>query len=152
MIIPFDENYKFCFIEKDSTNIKSPHPVDNYYIKLNDLSINLYINFKWIDWGYIFLNETSTNLDLIMEEFPLDRLLKKSIGKVNIEKEERKILSIDDIEIKNYIDFEKIKNKYIEENILDKNDKIHMKLKINLREFIVLTNLLTPTFLRILKE
>jgi hypothetical protein len=87
-----------------------------------------------------------------MEEFPLDRLLKKSIGKVNIEKEERKILSIDDIEIKNYIDFEKIKNKYIEENILDKNDKIHMKLKINLREFIVLTNLLTPTFLRILKE
>jgi hypothetical protein len=42
-IIPLDETYEFVFVE-DGVNIQ--HPVSNYYMRLNDLSINLVINFK----------------------------------------------------------------------------------------------------------
>jgi hypothetical protein len=42
-IIPLDKTYEFVFVE-DEVNIQ--HPVSKYYMKLNDLSINLVINLK----------------------------------------------------------------------------------------------------------
>jgi hypothetical protein len=42
-IIPFDKNYEFTFLEE---KIKILHPVSNYFLKLNDLSINLLISLK----------------------------------------------------------------------------------------------------------
>ena len=36
-IIPLDKTYEFVFVE-DVVNIR--HPVSNYYMRLNDLSIN----------------------------------------------------------------------------------------------------------------
>jgi hypothetical protein len=50
-IIPLDKTYEFVFVE-DEVNIQ--HPVSKYYMKLDDLSINLVINLKWINWGIIF--------------------------------------------------------------------------------------------------
>jgi hypothetical protein len=43
-IIEFDEKYEFCFLEDAS--IKIAHPVSDYFLKLNDLSINLLISLK----------------------------------------------------------------------------------------------------------
>lgn len=54
-IIPFDNRYQFTFIEKQNileTSVK--RPVSNYYLKLNDLSINLLISLKWVGWGVCF--------------------------------------------------------------------------------------------------
>jgi hypothetical protein len=42
-IIPFDTKYMFDFLEDD---IKIPHPASNYFLKVNDLSINLLISLK----------------------------------------------------------------------------------------------------------
>ena len=50
-IIEYNPSYEFCFTEE---KIKIEHPLSNYYTKLDDLSINLYINLKWIKWGYYF--------------------------------------------------------------------------------------------------
>ena len=44
-IIEFDNKFEFAFLED---NIKIKHPVSNYYLKLSDLSINLFISLKWI--------------------------------------------------------------------------------------------------------
>jgi hypothetical protein len=42
-IIPFDKRYEFEFLE-EKINIK--HPLSDYYTKLDDLSVNLYISLK----------------------------------------------------------------------------------------------------------
>jgi len=47
-IIPFDNTYEFVFLEEPDS--KNTHPVSDYFLKLNDLSINLLINLKWIMW------------------------------------------------------------------------------------------------------
>ena len=52
-IIPFDSRYEFTFLEEYDKDLV--HPVSNYYTKLDDLSINLLISLKWINWGYVFL-------------------------------------------------------------------------------------------------
>ena len=43
-IIEHDKNYEFAFVE--DLNHIVPHPVANYYLKINDLSVNLLINLK----------------------------------------------------------------------------------------------------------
>jgi hypothetical protein len=42
-IIPYNKEYEFYFVEED---VKIDHPVSNYFLKSNDLSINLLISFK----------------------------------------------------------------------------------------------------------
>lgn len=44
MIIPFDKKFEFTFLE--DSEIKLKHPVSDYFLKINDLSINLLISLK----------------------------------------------------------------------------------------------------------
>ena len=42
-IIEFNKMYEFSFLEE---KLNIDHPLSEYYMKLDDLSINLYINLK----------------------------------------------------------------------------------------------------------
>lgn len=148
-IIPFDESYKFEWLE-DKLDIK--HPLSEYYLKLDDLSINLYINLKWIEWGFFFLNSLSMELDKIKEEYKFSDIIENGIQKREEEKEENKLILIDDREIKNYEELEDLINSLYFDKILERlfneNTKIHMKLKMNLREYLIITNMLYPTLIK----
>jgi len=141
-IIKYDEKWIFVFSEdKPSEN---SHPVSDYYLKLNDLSINLLINIKWIEWGFIFLKETSKNLNLLEKnDFDLNNIINKSIQNIELIEKKNHILTINNTLIKSEQDL----NSFIEniEPWLSENNKIHLKLKINLDDYLIISNLLFPT-------
>ena len=141
--------YEFSFLEE---KLNIDHPLSEYYMKLDDLSINLYINLKWIRWGYFFLKSLSENLDLVKEEYNMNRIISQAVGNINEISEWKKELIIDDVKIKSDLDFENlIKDVYDDEilgRIFTENTKIQMKLKINVREYLILTNMLYPTLVK----
>lgn len=144
-IIPFDKKYEFTFTEE---KIKIIHPVSNYYLKLDDLSINLLISLKWIRWGYIFFNSIEKELDQIKNDFTLDQIISNSISNLIINKEEKKIILIDNTKILNENHFEEILKKTYTNQIFNENTKIHIKLKLNLREYLIISHMLFPTFIK----
>ena len=147
-IIPLDKTYEFVFVE-DSVNIQ--HPVSNYYMKLDDLSINLLINLKWINWGYYFLTSIKEELDGLDSDYEIRNLLINSIQDFIEMKENDKIISIDDRIIKNNAEFDDFVKEYVTGNLsefFNENTKIHMKMKINLREYLIITNKLYPTLIK----
>jgi hypothetical protein len=148
-IIDYDPSYEFSLIEDPA--LKLMHPVSKYYTKLNDLSINLLISLKWIRWGYYFFTSLSKELkNLEKKNYSWLELISKSIQKESIKNltESEHELIIDDQPIKSDKDFELlIKNSY-SLDIFDENTKIHLKLKINLREYIIITNILFPTLIQ----
>ena len=145
-IIKVDTRFKFYFDEFDK---KFNHPASNYYFKLDDLSINNLITLKWILWGYDFLENIKKELDGL-QNYDLNQIITKNIQKLdNIEKK-KKIILIDNTEIENIgclIPY--IEDTYLAkpQNILfDVNTKIHLKLKLNLDEFLILNHLLYPHY------
>jgi hypothetical protein len=151
-IIPFDSRYQFTFIEKQDiveTNIK--HPVSNYYLKLNDLSINLLISLKWIEWGYIFFTSLKHELQ---EQNPYDnmtQLINNPIQNLNnlTPTEEEMILLIDNQNIKSSEEFTKMLNEFYVKPLFDENTKIHLKLKVNLKDYLLISEILKPVFILI---
>ena len=144
-IIELDVNYEFCFVEE---RIDIQHPLCNYYTKLDDMSINLYISLKWIKWGYFFMRSISSNLDILSQEYRLSDIVSKGIHALKDVDEGKKELIIDDILINSDGEFEDIlKNKY-NCQIFSENTKIHLKLRLNLREYLIITNVLYPTLIR----
>lgn len=141
--------YEFSFLEE---KLNIDHPLSEYYMKLDDLSINLYINLKWIRWGYFFLKSLSENLDLVKEEYSINRIISQAVGNISEISEWKKELIIDDVKIESDLDFENlIKDVYDDEilgRIFTENTKIQMKLKINVREYLILTNMLYPTLVK----
>lgn len=89
-------------------------------------------------------------LDLLEEE-ELTNIISKSIQKISNIKKKEKILLIDnhitltDLDFKNLLDTLYINPRY--SAIFNENTKIHFKLKINLNEFLILSNTLFPTFI-----
>ena len=149
MIIPFDSRYRFVFLEEYDKDLK--HPVSNYYTKLDDLSINLLISLKWLDWGYMFFKSLKEELDTLDEKFKLEEITLKSISKLWEEKG-NKILLIDDILINNDKDFYNNLNEfYLNKEYFHENTKIHLKLKLNLNEYLLITNLMYPAFVKTVK-
>ena len=143
-IIKFDSSYEFGFYE-DPSMIRM-HPVSNYYFKLDDLSINLLISFKWILWGYVFFDSISKNLiKMNDDDYMWSSIISKSIQN-DIKIDENKHLFFLDDTIINTIDdlYKMIETCNLYK--FDENDKIHFKLKINLREYIILSNLSFPGF------
>ena len=149
-IIEYDDKFKFCFVENEEE--KGLHPVSNYYTKLDDLSINLLISLKWIKWGYFFMVSLCNGLDLIKEDYKFKHIISKSIQIMEESKENKKIIIIDNVEIENSLDFENlIKNQYNDEILgvlFGANTKIHIKLKINLREFLIISHEIYPTLIK----
>lgn len=148
-IIELDASYEFCFIEE---KINIEHPLCNYYTKLDDMSINLYISLKWIRWGYFFMTSISSNLDVLKQEYKINDIVSKGIHALREEDEKEKEIIVDDIRISSGSEFEDIlKNQYnckILGKIFSENTKVHLKLKLNLREYLIITNVLYPTLIR----
>ena len=94
----------------------------------------------------------SENLDLVKEEYSINRIISQAVGNISEISEWKKELIIDDVKIKSDLDFENlIKDVYDDEilgRIFTENTKIQMKLKINVREYLILTNMLYPTLVK----
>lgn len=152
MIIKYDPNYRFSWLE--DKNIKYRHPVQNYYLKLNDLSINLLISLKWIEWGYIFFEEIKNELDELGDEYSLNEIIGNSIENLGKNKKNKKIIKIDDYEIENIEEYKKLlENLYFKKEIrelFDENTKVHIKLKLNLNEYLIISNMLYPTLIKMI--
>ncbi len=55
---------------------------------------------------------------------------------------------IDDIKVDSENEFEDILKNQYDCKIFSENTKIHLKLKLNLREYLIVTNVLYPTLVR----
>jgi len=137
-IIPFDKDYTFSFREKGNKIIRS-HPVWDFYFTLHNLQINLKINLKWLDWAWFFLSELSEELKIIENYEWSDIIEEKIVEDLLKIKENDHIILIDDVPVKN---IEEWKNAIPE--FYTENTKIQISMKLNLREYLILTNLLTP--------
>lgn len=145
IFIPVKKTYNFYLLEEMNLNIK--HPVSDFYYKINDLSINLLISLKWAEWGFFFFKSLSLELKkLDKNDFDLTKIINKSV-QINISdiKEFDHVILYDNIIFKNDDDYKNFYNS----KIFNENTKIHLKLKINLREYLILTNLLKPVLLEI---
>jgi hypothetical protein len=148
-IIDFDEEYILTFLEEEYIDATSP--VSEYYLKLDDLSINLLISLKWIIWGFIFLDSISKEILKTKEELSLENLIENSINKskdLKLIKDQEHELIIDDQIIYSKKDFENLIENFYNWEIFDENTKVHMKLKINLREFLIISHMYKPAFMK----
>ena len=138
-LIELDPRYKIALIE--DRDLKFNFPTSDYFFTVYDLSINLKISLKWVLWSYFFF-------DSISKELKSDHYLKwdeiiDEWDSVNIP-EKPHIILLDNRKIDNFEDLHKlIKDEYSGEYFTE-NTKIHMKLRLNLREYIVLTNMVKP--------
>ena len=142
-IIDFDRNFKFTFLEDN--NIKFNHPVSDYYLKINDLSINLLISLKWIKWAYFFFESLSKDIKDEFYNYQLQELIPKSIQQIINWKEEEHVLLIDNYSINNESSLNELLENIYNSDIFNANTKIHVKLKLNLREYLIISNVLFPT-------
>ncbi len=99
------------------------------------------------------MTSMSEELDSLKNEYKLSDIISKSIQDLEEIKEHKKIITIDDEEIKNEIDFREIIKNFYDDEILGKifneNTKVHIKLKLNLREYIIITNVIYPRLVRL---
>ena len=147
-IIKLNDNYVFGFLENNS---KVDHPVSDYYLKLDDLSINLIISLKWILWGYYFLDSISKEIK--NDNYSsFDYIFTDTIQKIKDIEEEDHILTLDDSIIKNKDELENLLKTFYTEDLFDENSKIHFKLKLNLREYLIISSLHFPVILRIIEK
>lgn len=137
-IIEFDKNFIFSFSEERE---KGSHPADDYFFILEDLSINLVIKLKWILWGFHFLNEISNNVIHLRQEEEFEKSIEKSIN-FNFNKH---ILYIEDIVINSINDVNNLIKNLNEEKIYSSNTLISMKLKLNLKEFLLISYIFYPS-------
>jgi hypothetical protein len=144
-IIPFDESYIFSLSEEISS--KTTHPVSDYFFKIDDLSINLLISLKWLFWGYKFLSSISEKIK-DLDEYEISCLITNSIQSPSILNisEENHIILIDNNIIKNNNELLNLVSNLYSLKIFDENTKIHLKLKLNLREYLIVSNILFPSF------
>lgn len=91
-------------------------------------------------------------LDSFKDEYKICNIISKSIQNLKEIDEYKKIITIDDKKIEDESDFTRIIENLYSSQILGKlfseNDKVHIKLKLNLREYIIVTNVLYPRLLR----
>jgi hypothetical protein len=127
------------------------NPVSCYYLKLDDLSINLTIALKWIFWGYKFISATSRELiNLDSSEYSFKSVISTSLQVNDLANlnEKPHVITINDCLVHNREEFNKIVDRYCENGFFLENNKIHLKLKVNIREFLILDHVLFPTFLK----
>lgn len=144
-LIKLDKSYSFVFLERED-KINVEHPACNYYFKLNDLSINLLISLKWAEWAYYFLTETSKNLEMYKNLEIFEGNIENSLTLNDFRKH---ILILDNKKICSNEDFIREMEETYNEKFVDANTKTHFKLKINLKEYLILTNILQPELMKL---
>ena len=98
-----------------------------------------------------FLTYLCEELDKISDEYVIDQIISESIhSKENLKIiENKKILILDDDIVDNINFKDKLE---IYKTFPDKNTKAHFKLKLNLREYLIITNMLYPNLIKIVKK
>jgi len=133
---------EFSYVEHVDYVIK--HPVSGYYFKLNDVSVNVVISFKWVLFAHFFLDSISkTMIELNNSEENINNFIEEKIN-YKADYVEHKMF-IDDIEIYSKEDLIKKIEKEYDDRLFNENTKIRMKLKINLNDFLLLQNVYIPT-------
>ena len=58
------------------------------------------------------------------------------------------VLLIDNVIIKNNNEFDDLINVFYKNPIFEENTKVHLKLKLNINEYLIISNLYFPTFIK----
>lgn len=134
-------NCVFCFVEDTSLVEKSC--VSEYYFKITDFSINVYISLKWSLWGYYFLSN-------IREEVLRGLYFDKSLIPLNfLSNEYNESLIFDDVVLEDFDKFRYLLENEYSNIYYDANTKVRLKLKLNPKDFLILNHVLFPTFLNL---
>lgn len=142
-LIKVTSNWDFSYVEE---NIEIDSPVKSYYFKYNDLSINLALRFKWSLYGYFFFNSIIETLD---DPIYTDDITLEGSIESNFTCNKKKIFLIDDFEINNFENFKLIFENEYNNEYYDANSMIRFKIKLNIKEFIILQNVLFPRLVQI---
>lgn len=145
-LIPFNKNtHMFIFSKINSERIENP--LSHYELMLYDLSINLKLSVKWIYWGYyffIFISETLTNT----RSFKISKLADNAIQDIIEDAAQPHIFTINNQIIDSEEKLNNLLTQYALDKNITKNTKIHLKLKLNLHEFIILSEIVTPAVIK----
>lgn len=142
--IPLDDRYSFYFVESGITQFE--HPVSNYYLKLNDFSINVILSFKWVFWGFHFFDSISKELQKQEHDFAsvLDAEIRT---RWDFSKKIEREISINDVKIASWEALDSYLKSDSSLQLFDENTKIHIRLQLNLDEFLLLSNAYTPALI-----
>lgn len=125
------------------------HPISDYFLKINDLSINILISLKWIRWGFFFFKSISEELKSDFNDYNVNTMISNALESPFEDLVEKShILLIDNYEIKTENELDELINNFYNNKIFDENTKIHFKLKLNLREYLLISNVLFPTLIK----
>ena len=136
-LIPLKKDFYFGTIEQST--IKEQHMFDHYYYKYNDFSVNIEIQLKLLLWGYEFLTSISNNMISYLEEHGKDCLMNNSINGNTISfKRNNHEIFLDSYIISEKNQLLNVLEENYDKELFNHNSIIHMKLKLNLDEFIIL--------------
>lgn len=101
-------------------------------------------------WGYKFLFEISENLKLNnLNYYSINELIPNAIQS-NIKNipEKEHLIVIDGQKIQNIKNTENLIKNFYNKDFFDENTKIHIKLKVNLREYLIISGVAYPCFIK----
>lgn len=138
-LIPYDPEYEFMYLEEK--NLKNNHPVSDYIMDINTLSIVIVINVKWLNWGVFFLNSIAKSIPELRSEYPWTSIINNNrpeVKKLYTLKDSDPILTLNsrivERSIENCIDY-----------IWTENTKVMLRLELCLRDYLILDNMASPT-------
>lgn len=140
-VIKLAKDCNFCFLE-EPIDLKSP--VSEYYFKINDLSLNVKFKLKWVLYGYFFLKSISQNVRLSEPGYETSNLFADSINSDFKYPNAKHVISIDDVDVTDIDAFVlEINNEY-SKIFYNENSTVHLKIKVNVDDFVVLQNTSHP--------
>lgn len=117
-------------------------PVNDYYFKCTDLSINISLSLKWALFGFYFFNSIKETINdpAYTENISFDEAINSNF----VNDAGTNALFIDSVAINNVNEFVKeMENEYIKD-YYNESSVVHFKLKLTPKDFIILQNLLFP--------
>jgi hypothetical protein len=140
-LIPIDETYYMGLGDFLIGRIR--HPLNDFYYKADDFSMNIYCSLKWALWAYKFL--TNISKDLIeykrgyeKENGVYDPATCSINSPISYPKCVEHQLILDNTLIQDENHFVDLMNDAYNEPYYDQNSKTHFKLKVNLQDFLML--------------
>lgn len=139
-LIPFDEKYIFTFIEHQNRSECPEHPISGVFLNTHDLSINVRICIKWMNWGVFFFKNLSEEISMPdcydYVKAPIQKNIDWGIR-------EPHVFLLNDSVINSDIDVLKILGD------LPVNFPVLVTLRVNLDEYVRIGGHLWPTLMRV---